>query len=150
MLIATMEFISRVSYVQCFKSQIFCLYWHHSFFLLKKKTAFVMCPLALERQMVKQYYFLLRECFTLLVPVEGSNCWFQLLKRRALLLFFVLYDSKWKVWNLVKKEAIWRHLFWTLGNCAEHFSQFCLTFYSTINQLILKIICRLINSKNNH
>lgn len=47
--------------------------------------------------------------------------WFQLLKWNNLLLFFVIYDSKWWVFWTVG----WTNKsLWSMGKCDEHFQQF--------------------------
>lgn len=61
-------------------------------------------------------------------------CWFQLLKYSDLLLFFVMCDSKWRVFGLL---VGW--LLWALGNCDEYFSQLFYILYWMIHWLIIRI-----------
>ena len=67
---------------------------------------------SIKRSVITNYFD-----YPLLVQVSfkanmSNICWFQLLKREDLLLLFVIYDSKWKVFRFWTvgwtKEAKWR------------------------------------------
>ena len=79
----------------------------------------------------------------LLAKMENIR-WYQLLKCKNLLLFFVIYDSKWWVsvfWTAgCNKKAIWRQRFGLKGTV--------MSFFVTIHRLIVKVITRLIDNEN--
>lgn len=121
-------------------------------FFIRVGTISQVIVKSIKKELVASYFDDWLSVLVIFQVKMSNHCWFQPLKLKGLLLFFVINDGKWpyEEWVFVSStvrltnKAIWRpHI--GLWEPEQNFSN-----KIKLNLLILKIMKRLIKRENSH